>query len=196
MVSKNEVLKPFGPTILKSIIDDDIYDVVLEAVTNSTNNKVTPPQYLAGEFNSGSNKDLTFSSNDKFNIFLNWVKNKAAEYGQAINDRHLANLAPQLTLPIVWVNYQKAGDFNPIHTHSGALSFIMYIKIPEYKNEQQYAGDINWRYGEELPFVKNTLSISPVEKEFYMFPAWLDHYVWPFNNSTETRISVAGNLFR
>jgi hypothetical protein len=195
MASKNEILKPFGPTILKSVIDDDIFDSLLEAVETSIKNKVTPPQYLAGEFNSGANKDLKFTSDDKFNKFLNWIKDKAADYGRAIDERHLVNMSNQLTLPILWVNYQKAGDFNPIHTHSGLISFIMYIKIPEYNNEQRYAGDINWRYGEQLPLVQNALNLSPKEKELYMFPAWLDHYVWPFINSNETRISIAGNLF-
>lgn len=195
MASKNEILKPFGPTVLKSVIDDDIYELLLEAVEISIKNKASPSQYLAGEFNAGSNKDLSFATKEKFNKFLNWIKDKAADYGREINERHLTNMAGQLTLPILWVNYQKAGDFNPIHTHSGLLSFIMYIKIPEYKNEQLYAGDINWRYGEQLPLVKNTLNIHPKERELYMFPAWLDHYVWPFVNSNDVRISVAGNLF-
>lgn len=194
MVSQNEILRPFGPIILKSKIDDDIFEIIQRSVETSRTNKSSPPQYLSGQFIFGSNKDLSLSTTD-YNTLLTWLKSKATEYGNAMGDRQVANLSQNLTLPIIWVNYQYAGDFNPIHTHSGELSFIMYIKIPDYINEQPSAGDINWRYGEQLPLVKNTLNIAPKEQEFYMFPAWLDHYVWPFSNSKDVRISVAGNLF-
>jgi len=193
MDEQNKILKPFGPTILKSRIDDVVFDAIKLAVENSKSNHVVEPNYLAGEFINGQNKDLLLGDNAP--LILNWVQQKAKEYGQSINDRNIEHCASQLKLPIIWVNYQKKSDFNPVHNHSGLLSFIMYVKMPTLINEQKYSGDINWRYGESQDLIKNTLNITPQEQDFFMFPSWLDHWVYPFANSNDTRITVAGNLF-
>jgi len=193
MDGTNEILKPFGPTILKSIMDDNVFKAVTRSVERCKSGHMVMPDYLAGEFLNGQNKDLFLEQDAP--MVLQWIQNKAKDYGKAIGDRNLQHVSHELKLPIIWVNYQKKGDFNPVHNHSGFLSFIMYIKMPNFSNEQKFSGDINWRYGESHQLVKNTLNITPKEKEFYMFPSWLDHWVYPFANSNETRITVAGNLF-
>ena len=194
MDEQNKILKPFGPTILQSKVPDELFSIVENAVEKSRSGYMVSPEYLAGEFINGQNKDLKLDNIEKENILL-WLQKQAKVYAKAIDNRHIEHSAHGLSLPIVWVNYQKKGDFNPVHNHSGFLSFIIYVDMPDLSNEQKMAGDINWRYGESHDLIKNTLNITPSKKDFFMFPSWLDHWVYPFANSNATRITVAGNLF-
>ena len=34
-----------------------------------------------------------------------------------------------------WVNFQKKYEFNPVHSHTGVFSFVIYIKITNSKND-------------------------------------------------------------
>ena len=38
---------------------------------------------------------------------------------------------PEYLLSALWINYQKANEFNPPHDHDGALSFVIYLGIPD-----------------------------------------------------------------
>ena len=38
---------------------------------------------------------------------------------------------PEYILSALWINYQKANEFNPPHDHDGKLSFVTYLSIPE-----------------------------------------------------------------
>ena len=47
-----------------------------------------------------------------------------------------------------WVNYQKKYEFNPLHAHSGKISFVIWMKIPYYYEDEMTrpeAGNINER---------------------------------------------------
>ena len=49
---------------------------------------------------------------------------------------------PEYILTALWINYQKANEFNPPHDHDGKLSFVIYLKIPEElkKENEKYVG--------------------------------------------------------
>ena len=45
-----------------------------------------------------------------------------------------------------WVNYQKQGEFNPLHSHTGIYSFVIWMKIPfDYReqNKKKFAAHSN-----------------------------------------------------
>lgn len=110
----------------------------------------------------------------------------------------------EVTKSELWINYQKSKEFNPIHNHSGDLSFVMYLKIPKklreenerikQKHNNNGTGTLEFKYGEELLFNKTGFSHLPDEGEVYIFPSWLNHSVLPFFSDVE-RITVAGNIF-
>ena len=114
----------------------------------------------------------------------------------------------QYVLNSFWVNFQKKHEFNPLHSHNGAVfSFVVWMKIPSsYKKEK------------EIPFIKhsnnpcpntfefvyvNTLGkvstlqyhLEPEDEEtILLFPANLNHQVYPFYLSNKQRISISGNI--
>ena len=102
----------------------------------------------------------------------------------------------------IWINFQKANEFNPLHVHTGcSISFVIYLKVPPIIKKEASKnitkagnpGTISFVYGEDQDFCTNTHNILPEENTLLIFPSLLRHEVMPFKSDVE-RISVAGNV--
>ena len=115
----------------------------------------------------------------------------------------------QLVLDTLWVNYQYQTEFNPYHDHDSVYSFAIWMKIPysweEQKNSPKFSGmrEINRKVGNfEFEYMDTLGGIrqyayqlsSKDEGTMLFFPARLRHCVYPFFETEEPRISIAGNL--
>lgn len=113
---------------------------------------------------------------------------------------------PQVEVKQLWANFQKKHDFNPVHDHSGVMSFVIWHTIPYAIEDemQQYkhggtsacASTFEFLYTDALGNIRN--KVLPVHKEWEgvicMFPAKMRHLVNPFYTSDKYRISIAGNI--
>ena len=103
----------------------------------------------------------------------------------------------------LWVNFMKAGDFNPMHTHTGEYSFVLFLDVPEklkkeakeFEGTSSKPGSLLFEYTQQQrpKWATTGTSILPETGDFFMFPAMLQHWVCPFKSKV-TRISVSGNL--
>jgi hypothetical protein len=107
----------------------------------------------------------------------------------------------------VWVNFQEKHEFNPIHSHLGILSFVIWLDIPYEINKEleaspgnksnhNLAGHFNFHIINTLGEIK-TLSIpadSSYQNQAIIFPAVMRHSVSPFYSSDGYRVSLAGNF--
>ena len=102
-----------------------------------------------------------------------------------------------------WVNYQYQTEFNPEHGHTGITSFVIWMKIPTDYVEQhnlpfhsKAASDFQFTYTDVLGnTIEFPIFMSPeMEGAMMLFPSNLHHQVYPFYNTDEPRISIAGNL--
>ena len=109
---------------------------------------------------------------------------------------------PPYKLVDMWINCQKAGEHNPLHTHDHCdLSFVLWLKVPKAmlneasKNKTTgiHPGYIHFCYGEEDWRCITDMSYKPAENVIMIFPSTLRHQVQPFTSKV-TRISVAGNI--
>ena len=122
-------------------------------------------------------------------------------YQQAAMEHHGVVFAKPLKMKSSWVNFMKEGEYNPPHIHSGCLSCVLYLQVPEdiKENSKNHLatsgppGAINFSYGEGLYQNVNNHYCIPEVGDFYIFPAWLSHTVFPFK-SNEERISLSANL--
>ena len=129
-------------------------------------------------------------------------------YIRAYRDGHckyhnLENLKVELNADDLWVNYMKAGDFNPIHTHGGDYSFVLFLDVPkklekeikDFEGTSAKPGSLLFEFTQQAKprWATTGTTISPETGDFYMFPALLQHWVCPFKSKI-TRISVSGNL--
>jgi hypothetical protein len=106
----------------------------------------------------------------------------------------------------LWVNLQKKYEFNPVHNHAGIFSWIIFLKVPyDLKEEDKIftSASISSRTSRLCFLVRDYMGDIveipvDVDKSFegqmLMFPAPLQHLVYPFYTSDESRITVSGNI--
>jgi hypothetical protein len=109
-----------------------------------------------------------------------------------------------------WVNFQEKYEYNPIHSHSGVFSYVIWYQIPFYREDEikygagKYKNKDNYNVNGEFAFVFHngesiTNHVLGVDKrmEGYMavFPSSLIHQVYPFYTSDDYRITISGNIF-
>lgn len=101
-----------------------------------------------------------------------------------------------------WINDMVAGDYNPAHFHQGCLySSVGFLRVPEgYEQEfqadkarQNTAGCLQFIDSRSAVGVKNLFTVKPVVGDFYLWPSWMLHCVYPFK-SPGVRRSIAVNL--
>ena len=199
------------------ILYKDVPKDVLEYLINEPNKKSKANYKLAGHIK----REFDYTNIPEFvkNFFVlsindiepKKVKDLLFKYTILSKSCHFA-------LDSLWVNYQKKHEFNPLHHHSGLYSFIVFLKIPyDLNKELRVFNDTN-RMIEKGKLIKaqanNRTSkltfvildrlgdiqehLIEVDKSFegkmLMFPAKLNHQVYPFYTSNGYRITVSGNI--
>jgi hypothetical protein len=109
----------------------------------------------------------------------------------------------------IWVNFQKKGEFQPIHDHIGMFSFVIWMDIPyNYKDEAKLpfarsnstnppGGNFTFTSPIELSrgITEHMIKMSPEMNGYCcFFPSDLAHQVYPFYTSDKDRISISGNI--
>ena len=157
------------------------------------------------------NKSLAGHLKDQFlypvNV-QNWFYKEITPILQAYREGHckyhgIENFNIELSFDDLWVNYMKAGDFNPIHTHGGDYSFVIFLQVPDklkqemkdFEGTSAKPGMLMFEYTQQAKprWATTGTAITPETGDFYMFPALLQHWVAPFKSKVE-RISVSGNI--
>ena len=126
-------------------------------------------------------------------------------YRQAHCEYHALPYMPTpLLYQSLWVNFMKAGDFNPPHIHGGDISFVIFVDVPkqlekemeEHEGTTAKPGQLMFNYGENSKgkqWATIGHHVTPKTGDMYIFPAQQQHWVAPFKSEV-TRISVSGNL--
>ena len=122
-------------------------------------------------------------------------------FGEAYQNWYGKNIT-KTNILMTWVNFMRAGEFNPPHTHPNCdLSSVLFIKIPEALKEEHKKftgtgpgpGSLSFTYGEVQPHGISTRVFFPEEGDLFIFPATLTHFVTPFMSEGE-RISMSANF--
>ena len=187
----------WGPLLVKTKIPESIRLKFLSEAKASTENF---EQKLAGVIN----KEVGFRDKTIFLPFFNQMFNLYADaqfkWSPEVGSTP-ETFKQQYSLDSLWANFQRPGDFNPPHDHGGALSWVIYLTMPEalkkereaYKGRSAGPGGITFIYGEGPRTYITHHSAFPEEGDMFIFPAELKHWVFPFKSDC-TRISVSGNV--
>ena len=185
----------WGPCVIRMKISDDFKKLL---ITEASKNKIDFKNKLAGIL-----EHETGYSEESKGIILPQLSQCLGVYNQAYERYTLKKFEkqPEYLLTALWINYQKANEFNPPHDHDGKLSFVTYLSIPEelkkenaaYKGKSCGPGGIQFIYGNGPRDCITIYSIFPEENDIFIFPAWLKHWVAPFKSDV-TRVSVSGNV--
>ena len=99
-----------------------------------------------------------------------------------------------------WIVRQFKNEYNPSHWHNGHVSGVGYLKVPSNLGETLQKdkvtnnnGKLEMVHGSKAFLCKPTFRVTPKVGDFYFFPHYLMHAVYPFFDSDEERRSVSFN---
>ena len=100
-----------------------------------------------------------------------------------------------------WVVRQFENEYNPTHWHSGHISGAGFLKVPstlgkhtqDKKNIKYKGGNLQLIHGSRMFLSPSTFNITPSVGDFYFFPNYLMHTVFPFKDTKEERRSISFN---
>lgn len=194
---------------LQSTVPDDIFDILVRSSRIAKEENCLAKNTLAGNLEESYDIHLGDSDLDEVQRYLLNICSRYERQSELMRfQRSVMHNNYALRLEKIWVNYQKKYEYNPIHTHSGIYSFVIWVKIP-YNFRQEYkqnscknsntkcAGTFAFYYPNVLgEMEEHKIELDQTyEKQIIVFPAKLNHMVYPFYTSDDYRISISGNIF-
>ena len=174
---------------------------------------------LVGQIHRG--EQLNMDPNDELlEEYCKFVTGLGAAYINTVMERtgHSLDKQRQVAIDEVWSVHSFEGDYNPIHDHGTktimGISTTAWTKVPQQILDQPAAGSPQYsKYNDSgacdgyLAFTYGRNQIMDVERlrppqstevqpqvgRLFVFPAWLQHMVYPFFGKGERR-TVASNL--
>ena len=190
--------QPWSAPILHSSLSEiqikellDITDSILKDENKKSYNNV-----LAGEI---ENEWIIPTSILELDSFKNYIDELSLRYLTSFASQHhietdkippvlgrFAQMLEKSVLTSAWFNDQKDDEYNPLHNHTGILSGVLYLKIPEYlpsRKNKDTDGTISFvgnSSDTDIIMTYSTITISPKVGDIFLFPSLLKHQVYPF----------------
>tara|TARA_Y100000816_G_C25985653_1_gene514805 strand:+ start:183 stop:830 length:648 start_codon:yes stop_codon:yes gene_type:complete len=191
-------IRPFGPVICKVTMPDEIINNLNNYVDKIIDDKKKVEELdhgknLAGNVQQEFVLEKDFIEKSKWGNFLSacaktWIK-------QTLNQE-----ITKFQLISTWIVRQFQNDYNPIHTHGGHLSGVGYLRIPKNFGEYYQKTKVNNQngklalvHGSKMFMQESTYTVTPKVGDFYFFPNYLMHTVYPFSGTNDERRSVSFN---
>ena len=194
-----KLIKPFGPSILKAEIPDE----VLQKLNNYID-QIVEDEKKSINLNLGNNLagDVTqeFKLEQNFMTESGWLK----FLGKCVQEWIKAAINKEIkkfNLIDSWVVRQFKDEYNPVHWHGGHISGAGFLKIPstfgkhfqKKENVEYLGGTLNLIHGSRQFLSNSKFKIIPKVGDIYFFPHYLMHTVYPFKGSDEERRSISFN---
>ena len=193
-----EVLRPFGPSVARFTMPPELITTLNKYTDKIIKDKKKSEELDAGGKLAGQvtqefdlEKEFIVSSGLlKFlgNSVTNWIKHSTSTDIKKFN------------IIASWVVRQFKNEYNPTHWHSGHISGVGYLKVPNTlgKSTQKNKiinpnGQLQLIHGSRQFLSHSTIDITPKVGDFYFFPNYLMHSVSPFTDSNDERRSISFN---
>ena len=193
-----KVVRPFGPTYAHVKIPNRILDFLNDYIDN-----LIKDQNKKAKLNFGNSL-----VGDVTQEFL--IEREIAEKSGWLNflgtciqkwiEMELNKKITKLDVIDTWVVRQFKNEYNPTHWHSGHISGAGFLKVPktlgkyvQEKNKDYYGGALQLINGSKMFLSPSTEKIIPKVGDFYFFPHYLMHTVFPFKGTDEERRSISFN---
>ena len=196
---KFKIIKKFGPSVLKVKIPKSIIKKlnkhIDEVVKNkSKSNRLNYGENLVGDVTQEFKLEKQIMKSTGWEKF---IKLSAKKWLEIETDKKIK----RFNIINSWVVRQFKNEYNPTHWHSGHIAGAGFLKVPKYlgkhiqqkRNKEYRGGNLQLIHGSRMFLSHSTLNIKPVVGDFYFFPNYLMHSVFPFKNSLEERRSISFN---
>ena len=198
-----ELIRPFGPAIAKIKIPKDMITSLNDYV-----DKLIIDTKKAKELSAGANLagDVTqeFKLEKEFSQKSGWLDLISKGTFQWIQMSCKKNIK-EFKMIDSWIVRQFQNEYNPVHMHGGHVSGAGFLKVPKtlgkYVQEEKHGvkhyggGTLNLIHGSKQFLSNSTFQINPEVGDFYFFPNYMMHTVYPFKGTDEERRSISFNAF-
>tara|TARA_B110001454_G_C12621738_1_gene393141 strand:+ start:258 stop:893 length:636 start_codon:yes stop_codon:yes gene_type:complete len=195
--NKMEILKPFGPSIVKIGLPKEM----IETLNNFVDQVIIDEKRLK-ELDNGKNLAGNVKQEFKLEIdlvkssgFLNFLANATSKWIERTEHKKLTNF----NLISSWIVRQFENEYNPVHSHGGHISGVGYLLLPkdygktfQITKRKNFNGNLSLIHGNKMFNSASVHNIVPKVGDFYLFPNYLMHTVYPFYGDDERR-SVSFN---
>jgi len=195
------ITNPFGPSVAWSKIPNTLVNKL-----NNYIDKIVEDQKKSSELDHG--KNLVGNVTQEFILEKNFAEEigwtEFLRKGVATWIYHSTHKKIQkFNLISTWVVRQFKGEYNPIHWHGGHVSGAGYLKVPKsfgnpiQKETKTYNnnGNIELVHGNRMFLSNSKMNIKPEVGNFYFFPHYMMHTVYPFTDTEEERRSISFNAY-
>jgi len=194
-----EVINHFGPSIFKVKIPDQILKEINDYIDNIVKNEQKSSDLDHGDRLVGDVTQEIKLEND-FVAKNGWLKFLADCTGTWVW-HEMGKKITKFNLMSTWVVRQFKNEYNPVHWHGGHVSGAGFLKLPstfgahkQKKPSKDYqGGNLQLLNGTRMFMANSKYNIEPKVGNFYLFPSYMMHTVYPFKDSDEERRSVSFN---
>ena len=211
-----EFIRPFGPTIYRGRLSDEeiTYIQGVAKDTLEANKRI-------GKMLVGIMKDHFAAHVNDIDAFINMIKPHIVKYAKYEYERRNDLSFKEDGIQNEnkgevdwnsfnfnlgkgpWINFQKAGEYQPCHEHVGEISSVVYIDMPTEIAKEEYTKDTNINCPGQIEFLfgsgdigsTGTQKFIPRTGDIMLFPSALKHIAYPFHTENVTRISMSFNVF-
>ena len=196
--SEIKIFRPFGPSVAKVQLPPNMIKSLNDYV-----DEVIKKEDKIKKFDHG--KKLVGNVKQEFRIESEFIENSGLLKFLSNSVSKWINLSQgkkisKFNLLASWVVRQFQNEYNPLHLHGGHVSGVGYLKVPKNLGEtfqkekvNNHNGKIVLVHGVQMFNSSSMFTIEPKVGDFYFFPNYLLHTVYPYYNSDEERRSVSFN---
>ena len=199
MEIKYQNLRVLGPAILKVRIPEEILNKLNDYIDkimndNSKLKKLNYGEALVGDVTQEFLLEIEFV---KTSGWLEFLGNCCKIYTELNEGKKIS----KFNLLKTWVVRQFQNEYNPTHWHGGHISGAGFLKVPkslgestqQKKSKKYRGGNLQLIHGARMFTCPSTFNITPEVGDFYLFPNYLMHTVFPFKGTDEERRSISFN---
>jgi len=196
---ETRIIRTFGPSVMQVKIPKNIVDNINLYIDGIVSDKkktqnLSAGNYLVGDVTQEFTLESDFIKKSGWYIFLASCVNKWIEF-------ETKKKVTKFEILNSWVVRQFANEYNPTHWHSGHISGAGFLKVPstfgkhvQNKEGTKYkGGNLQLIHGSRMFLSPSTINIVPSVGDFYFFPNYLMHTVFPFKDTNEERRSISFN---
>ena len=196
---KYKLIKNFGPSIFAAKIPDDVMTKLNQYVDQTIENQKKSKEQDYGENLVGDvTQEIKIDKNTiQDSGWLNFLGTCTKKWIELETNKKIT----KFNLKQTWVVRQFKNEYNPVHWHSGHISGAGFLKLPKSfgnftqkkQNKNYCGGHLELIHGSRMFLSSSKFEIIPQVGDFYFFPNYLMHTVYPFKDTDEERRSISFN---
>ena len=194
------VIRPFGPSIVKLKMPENLVNKI-----NTYVDKIISDEKKSSELDYGAQlagmvtQEFTIEKNFTQEVGLGkFLAGACEKWIELIYRKKIS----KFEIISSWIVRQFKDEYNPTHWHGGHISGVGYLKVPNKlgstikgKEKSNINGCLQLIHGSKMFMSESMYTVKPEVGDFYLFPNYLMHTVFPFTDTDEERRSISFNAF-